>query len=327
MLVLIAFMLVAYFVTVVFSVDVAYMHLVRTQLRSSTDAAAKASVDLLSRTERVEVARQAARTLAGINQVAGDPLLLSGSDLVFGSSRILSSGAVQFIPGATPLSAARLSGRRTQGSASGEVPLFFAGLLGVAAFEPQVVTTASRQDRDICLVVDRSGSMAGQKIIDLKAAVAVFLQTLQETPQEEWVGLASYATTPSLESELTQDMAVINLAMQRMPAHGFTNIGGGIDVGRGILQRGRGSGFVEKTMVLMTDGRHNTGIDPIQAAQRARQDGVVIHAITFGSGAEQARMRQVAAITGGTFNHAPNGQALIDIYREIALTLLTTLTE
>lgn len=80
-------------------------------------------------------------------------------------------------------------------------------------------------------------------------------------------------------------------------------------------------------MVLMTDGRHNTGTDPIDAARRAADEGVVVHTITFGGDADQSRMRQVAALTGGTFNHAPDGDALIDIYREIALTLLTQLTQ
>ena len=205
--------------------------------------------------------------------------------------------------------------------------MFFGRVLGTATFQPQIVATASRRDRDICLVVDRSGSMFGQKIEDLKTAVSVFLQTLTQTPQDELVGLASYSTSPSLDRQLTTDLSLINQSMQQMQARGYTNIGGGIDVGRRILAGGRGTGFVEKTMVVMTDGIHNTGTDPYGAADRAAADGIVIHAITFGSNADQARMQEVASRTGGTYNHAPNGQALIDIYREIALTLLTQLTE
>ncbi|MCA9175269.1 MAG: VWA domain-containing protein [Planctomycetales bacterium] len=327
MLVLIAFMIIAYMVTVVFSVDVAYMQLVRAQLRSAADAAAKASTDTLSQNQSVSDARIAARRLATINEVAGTPLQLATSDIEFGGSRVLASGRVEFLDGATPVGATRILARRTADSPSGSVSLFFGGVLGVAAFEPVVSSTASRRDRDICLVVDRSGSMFGQKIADLKSAVTVFLNTLDETPQDELVGLASYSTNATLENNLVTDLSLIEQSMARMSAQGRTNIGGGIDVGRQILAGGRQSGFVDKTMVVMTDGIHNIGTDPIPAAQRAAAAGIVIHAITFGDGADIARMQRVASITGGTFNHAPDGDALIEIYREIAFTLVTQLTD
>ena len=327
MLVLIAFLLVAFFITVIFSVDVAYMHLVNSQLRAATDAAAKAATDTLSRTEDVDAARQAAKDLAAANLVGGQPLVLSDGDIVFGSSHTATNGSVSFTPGGTPLSATRILGRRTAGSPSGDVPLFFGGLIGTPRYSTSLQATASRRDRDICLVVDRSGSMSGQKIIDLKDAVTIFLATLNETPQDEFVGLASYSSSPSLDQPLTETLPLVDSAMQSLNASGLTNIGGGIDVGRGILNNGRNSGFVEKTMILMTDGRHNTGTSPEDAAARAIADGIVIHTITFGAGASQTRMEDIADSAGGTFNHAPNGEALKDIYREIALTLQTQLTE
>jgi Flp pilus assembly protein TadG len=43
MLVLVLVMIVAFIVTVAFSVDIAYMNLVKSELRSATDAAAKAT--------------------------------------------------------------------------------------------------------------------------------------------------------------------------------------------------------------------------------------------------------------------------------------------
>ena len=327
MVILILFMLVAFLVMVVFSVDVAYMQLVRTQLRSATDAAAKAATDTLSATEDTNQAAAAAREMARLNQVANQPLLLDADDVEFGRAAVQSDGSIQFVPNGTPLGATHVRGRRTADSLSGEVPLVFGQLLNVRTFHPIIESTASRRDRDICLVVDRSGSMAGSKMTDLKDAVDVFLDSLGDTPQDEYVGLASYATSPLLESDLVTDLPLLSQLMSAMVASGRTNIGGGIDVGRGILNRGRGKGFVEKTMVLMTDGIHNTGTDPIEAANRAASDGIVIHAITFGQGAQQSLMRQVATITGGTFNHAPDRAALLRIYRDIALTLITQLTE
>lgn len=56
MLPLICLMLVAFMVTVIFSVDVAYMQLVKSELRTATDAAAKAAAEALSRTQDVNAA-------------------------------------------------------------------------------------------------------------------------------------------------------------------------------------------------------------------------------------------------------------------------------
>lgn len=53
MLVLLSVMLLLFFVAVAFSVDIAYMHLVRGELRTATDAAAKATAQTLARAQDV----------------------------------------------------------------------------------------------------------------------------------------------------------------------------------------------------------------------------------------------------------------------------------
>ncbi len=318
--VLLALLMVVLVGTAAFSVDIAYGHLVRAELRASTDAAAKAAVGVLAETEDESAARRAAMDIAAANPVAGRPLILESGDIVFGSGQLLEDGTFQFVPGQTPYGAARVTGR-------GAGAFFFGGVLGTPDFEAELSVTATRLNRDISLVVDRSGSMKGQALKDLKHAVTIFLATLEETSAEEVVGLASYSTNAKLEQELTTDLARIERVMTRMNAGGWTNIGGGIDTGRIILEDGHGRDFAEKTMIVMTDGRHNRGTDPIEAAHRAADEGIVIHAITFGSGADQDRMRQVAEIGGGKYYHAPNGATLQEIYREIALSLRTILTE
>jgi uncharacterized protein YegL len=328
MLVLIATLLVVFLVAVIFSVDVAYMQLVNSQLRSSTDAAAKAAVDTLSRTEDTAMALQAAKDIARKNLVAGRPLILDNEDIEFGRGiRNQTTGRITFLPNEMPLSAVRITGNKLNGSSSGSARLFFGGILGQPRYETTLAATAARQDRDICLVVDRSGSMRGTKIQELKDAIAIFLSALGETAQSESVGLASYSSDATGDHVLTQDLSQIDDTMQEISANGRTNIGGGIDAGREILNAGRDNRFVEKTMIVMTDGLHNIGTDPIPAAGRASVDGIVIHAITFGSDADASRMQQVADITGGTYNHAPDGEELKRIYREIALTLSTQLSD
>jgi len=80
-------------------------------------------------------------------------------------------------------------------------------------------------------------------------------------------------------------------------------------------------------MIVMTDGRHNRGPDPRGVARRLSDQRVTLHTITFGRDADERRMREVAQIGGGRHYHADNGLELEEIYREIALTLSTIMTQ
>src|SRR6478672_4566950 len=86
MLVFIAVCLPLCIIMAAFAVDVAWMQLVRTELRTSTDAAARAGAKELSLAQDTTVAKNMAKTVAKRNLVAGDPLLLADSDIVFGVS-------------------------------------------------------------------------------------------------------------------------------------------------------------------------------------------------------------------------------------------------
>lgn len=80
-------------------------------------------------------------------------------------------------------------------------------------------------------------------------------------------------------------------------------------------------------MILMTDGIHNTGPEPILSARVAAEKGIVIHTVTFSVEADIPRMRDVAAATGGQHFHADDQADLIAIFRQIASTLPVMLTE
>jgi uncharacterized protein YegL len=327
MLVLIAIMLIAFMVTVAFTVDVAHMHLTRTQLRTATDAASKAAAIELSLTQDRNLAIARGQAIAAQNTVASDPMLLDAGDFEFGNAQASGAGRFVFDTARFPTNSVRVNGRRTFGSPSGPVPLFFGNIMGVDFFEPVIDSAATYIERDIVLVVDRSGSMRGQKFNDLVSAIDVFTATLGETAVEERVGLASYNDTATADVPLTVDLNQISSSMAALPVGGFTSISRGMSAGKTLMDTSRGAEFVERTFIVMTDGRHNRGPEPRTVATALAGDGVQIHTITFGADADQPRMREVAQIGGGEHFHALTGAQLRDIYREIALTLSTVMTE
>tara|TARA_R110002049_G_scaffold4601_6_gene32848 strand:+ start:22765 stop:23748 length:984 start_codon:yes stop_codon:yes gene_type:complete len=327
MLILIVVMLIGFMATVAFSIDVAHMQLARTELRSATDAASKAAALELSRTQSRDQAIARGQQIAALNLVDGTPLQLGPSDFQFGRSEEQPNGRFQFSSAGNPTNSVQVNGRRTQASLSGPVPHFFGNIFGVDFFEPEINATATYIERDVVLVVDRSGSMQGQKIADLRSAINIFVSTLNATPVDERVGLASYNDRASQDVPLTANLGLISTAMNTMRVGGFTSISRGMQAGQVIMNNGRSADFVERTMIVMTDGRHNRGPEPRTVAQSLASDGVQIHTITFGGNADLARMREVAQIGGGRHFHALTGDQLRDIYREIALSLSTVMTE
>ena len=71
MLPMVGFVMIILFVACAFAVDIARMHLTRSELRTATDAAARAAVENVSRTNDLQQARDAAVAIAQQNMVAG----------------------------------------------------------------------------------------------------------------------------------------------------------------------------------------------------------------------------------------------------------------
>lgn len=327
MLVLIAMMMIGFMVTVAFSVDIAQMHLTRTELRTATDAASKAAAANLAETMNRNQAIKRGREIAAANSVNGKSLKLSKNNFRFGNANPSKAGKFQFKVGGRPYNTVQVTGKRDRQSLSGAVPLFFGGLTGVELFETESTAAATYIERDVVLVVDRSGSMSGSKFRDLTSAIKTFTETLNETPVDEYVGLASYSEYASTDVPLTANLYQINRGTQRLKLGGWTSVSRGMAAGNRIMEGGRNAKFVERTMIVMTDGRHNRGPAPELIARQLNAEGIMIHTITFGHNADKSRMNDVARIGGGRHYHANNGIQLKKIYRDIALTLSTIMTQ
>jgi Ca-activated chloride channel homolog len=360
MLVLIAVCLPLFVIMAAFAIDVAWMQLTRTELRTATDAASRAGAKRLSLDQTKGAARKGAKEAAGRNLVAGQPLKLKNRDIELGlSEQTVEDNRFTFTAGGGQPNAVRVTGKRTENSASGPVALFLGKVMGVPQFEPQHVATSTHLDRDICLVVDRSGSMmesvnggslpggscavpdpVRSKWGALNTAVAGFLDELEQTDQREQCGLVSYSsagsgcgvtfTTSDINAPLRFNYNKIRKEMEDLSSRavqGMTAISAGIDNGVAVLTSDGVRPFAVKTMVLMTDGLHNTGREPILAAREAADEGITIHTVTFGNKADFRRMQAVAEATGGQHFHAPDAAALEEIFRTIAATLPVMLTE
>lgn len=155
---LITVMMFVFIVTAAITVDYAYMQLVRTELRAATDAAAKAGAEALSRTQDTCSAKDEAVRYAACNKVGGRALRLSADDIVVGRVKMNGAGKWQFRENEEPYNAVKVNSQTGDGQSG--IPLYFSRVFSEqTVFRPSYQATAGQQEVEVCLCIDRSGSM------------------------------------------------------------------------------------------------------------------------------------------------------------------------
>jgi len=228
--------------------------------------------------------------------------------------------------------------------------------LCVAAARPQelgAVTRPPQAGRDLMLAVDLSGSMSdedmalgGQSVDRLTAAKAVLADFLDRRTGDR-IGLLVFGDKPYVLTPLTSDLDSVRSQLNDSVvglAGRATAIGDaiGLAVKRLHSQQARQPASIQPdsgqhVLILLTDGVSNAGmLDPIKAAELARDEGVRIHAIAFGGEGEDlsvfgiplhlpggdddtdlATLQRIASLTGGKAFRARDTEELAGIYAEI----------
>ena len=357
-LVLVVLLLPVFLIIIGFSVDLAHVQRVRTELRAAVDLSAKAAIGELSRTQDVDQARATAKSVASANTVASESLILDDADIVFGHSEPQAGGSWLFQAAGSPLNAVEVTGRRTNSSSGGPVELFFGQFYGHQNSDQQLSATATALDVDICLVLDRSSSMKlavdvttglmstsnprfcqapwpDSRWVALDDSVGLFISHLSSTLATEHVGLVTFGSNytsscgetnidATIDQNLDGNLSLTTTAMSGRSTtvwNGATYIDSGISLGRTMLNGPLAREFATKVMIVFTDGVY-TGPNPTPEAAVAGDEGITVHTITFSNGANQTDMQAVAAAGNGEHYHAPDAAALDEVFGEISASIV-----
>ncbi len=344
-------------ITLGFSVDLAYMHLVQSEMRLASDNAARVAADNLSRYENEDRASHAGVKIAEQFTVAGRPLRLQSGDFDFGRATADENGSFIFDTNGSPLNAVRVNAIRDTNSLDGTVPLFFSRLIGNQEYAPQVTSTASFINVDICLVLDRSTSMkfnvnsneTGMGVNDrrfcrapgsnsrwaaLDKAVKVFNDVLRNNSAEEQISIITFGSdldsvqpglcgrqpAATLDMQFSTNIDAADGTMNTLSNsvwNGNTEIAAGMQIALTELASVRSRRFADRVMIVLTDGFPTAG-DAMAVANDAAAQRVTVYAITFGPDGDQSYMKQVAAAGQGEHAHAATEQELKDIFKRFA---------
>jgi len=178
--------------------------------------------------------------------------------------------------------------------------------------------TGERQELEVALVSDTSGSMSGANLSALQAAATSFVGNLS-SPDE--AAAISFASGASLDQELTTTYQNVINAINNYTASGSTNVAGGINVAQTELTSGtNATPGASKVMIVLTDGFENIG-DARTAATAAKNAGTRIFGIGLGNNVDASLVQDISSSPGDAFL-APDPADLDTVYAEIAQIVL-----
>lgn len=224
------------------------------------------------------------------------------------------------------------------------VRLLAIGCLIIILCRPQTHdswSTSETEGTDIVVALDVSTSMLARdfKPDRFTAAKEVAAQFVGERPNDN-IGLVIFASEAFTQVPMTNDQTAIINAINDITIgvlEDGTAIGDGIATAINRIKSGKAK---SKSIILLTDGSNNTGVvAPITAAQIARKYGIKIYTIGVGTNGnapypvamyngalqyqtmpvviDEATLRKIASITGGTYFRATGNGVLKRVFKEI----------
>jgi Ca-activated chloride channel family protein len=184
-----------------------------------------------------------------------------------------------------------------------------------SAFKSQCIP--GRAHADVVLLIDTSGSMAGEKMEAAKAAALSFLDNLDlDYDQAAVIG---FDAEPRVASGLTHSRAALVQAVESLSVRQGTLIDRALTAAEIELRYGSGRNPANRgVVVLMSDGAHNGAPDDVlAAANNLRPHTSAIYAIGLGADVDAGLLRRVAS--PGAYYFAPSTDELRGVYREIAV--------
>lgn len=143
----------------------------------------------------------------------------------------------------------------------------------------------SSNPTDIVLVLDRSGSMAGSPLANMKAGAKTFIDIIDEATDDSKdgnigsgsrIGIVSFADTATADTPLITSVSTLKSAVDSLVADGATNHA---DAFAKATQLFDPLSTNAKVIVMFTDGKTTAGLPPAPVAAAARASGIIIYCI------------------------------------------------
>lgn len=186
-------------------------------------------------------------------------------------------------------------------------------------------TKGRRGPLSLSIVVDRSESMAGEKIRHARESVDRFLSLMEPGDRAALIAFSDHVT---MLEPLSNDRDKLRAAVRAIEPGGHTALYDAVAAGVASVQGVPG----RRAVIVLTDGIANRGaLDIDQAIAAAMKENVSVSVIGLGKDVRAARLERIATETGGSYFFTPSPSGLADVYdtignrirNEYAVTFLT----
>lgn len=239
---------------------------------------------------------------------------------------------------------------------------------------PVSIVAVPTNQTSIILALDVSRSMLQTDISPsrLDAAEAAALSFIEQQASSTRIGIVAFAGFAEMIQPPTTDQEALEDAIASLTTGRGTAIGSGIlrsldviaEIDTNVAPSEIGGSastvepvpegaYVPEIIVVLTDGVATTGMPPIEAAQQARDRGVRVYTIGFGTengseipgernfgrdpfgrdpwagggrfrrGIDEATLQQVADMTGGKYYTAESAEQLQSVFESLPTSLIT----
>lgn len=189
-------------------------------------------------------------------------------------------------------------------------------VVGIDALELQ----GPRPPINAAIVLDRSGSMSGEKIRHAKEAAKAFVRGMREGDRVALVTYSSGVEVPLPSVPIAEDTQMRALSLiDAIEVAGMTNLSGGLVAGRDQVLETAGEGRVNR-VVLISDGVANVGITDAPGLARLAEDlrerSVSLTAMGVGLDFNEDVMMRLADRGGGNYYYVRDAHRLAGVFRK-----------
>ncbi|MBM3261917.1 MAG: VWA domain-containing protein, partial [candidate division Zixibacteria bacterium] len=172
----------------------------------------------------------------------------------------------------------------------------------------------NRTPVNLCLVLDRSGSMLGEKIENVKQAVAHVLDGLQS---DDYISIVIFneRSLVALPAQHIQDLDQLKARVNALKAEGGTSMSKGIQDGLAELRKHVGPTRISR-MILLTDGQTwEDEADCQHLASEARLNNIAITALGVGDDWNETLLDAIARNSTGRADYIDKPDKIIALFQ------------
>ncbi len=164
----------------------------------------------------------------------------------------------------------------------------------------------------VALVIDRSGSMNGEKLAMAKAAAMSSVDMLGPTDYVTVIAF-DFAAFPMVPLVRKQDSQTIKSRIDQLGADGGTNMRPAIDMAHEQLMRATDAAI--KHMIILTDGR-TEGSDYLELIEDLRKEKITVSTVALGADADFSLLQDMARVGKGRYYNAKVPRVLPRIFQQ-----------